>query len=495
MTHSTSSGRGVIRTRIAPSPTGYLHIGNARAALFSYLYAKKHGGTFILRIEDTDIARSKKEYEDDIFREFAWLGIHPDEGPEQGGPYGPYRDSERGESTRRALEKLLNEKKAFYCFHEKSELAASEGSAEGKFEAHVCSYRELSRAEAEAKIQNGEQGIIRFKNDSRETISFSDLVRGAVSFEAPLLGDFSLARTIDQPLYNFAVTIDDAEMKISHVIRGEDHIANTPKQILIQRALGYPEPQWAHLPLILGSDRAKLSKRHGATSVKEFREAGYLPEALINFLAFLGWNPGGDRELFSLEELAKEFDLDRVQKSGAIWNQEKLGWFNAEYIRRRDRVSLVPLAQPFLQQKFPDHIISTNNVEAALFLEQSRLVKLADIGEESALLFREPEYDTALLRWKDMTDEDVRAALHRAGDLVETIPGKLFADAVSFEDRRAGIEKHFFDALGAGSKGKILWPLRVALSGKKASPGPFEIITVLNRETAIHRIHRAIAKL
>ena len=484
-----------IRTRIAPSPTGWLHIGNARAALFNYLFAKKHGGVFVLRIEDTDTARSKKEYEEDIFKEFRWLGFHFDEGPEDDGPYGPYRDSERGESIRKALEKLLNEEKAFYCFHEKSELAASEGSAEGKFEAHICSYRELSLADAEAKLEEGERGIIRFKNDSHETISFKDLVRDEVSFEAHLLGDFSLARAIDEPLYNFAVTIDDAEMKISHVIRGEDHIANTPKQILIQRTLGYPEPQWAHLPLILGSDRSKLSKRHGATSVKEFREAGYLSEALVNFLALLGWNPGSDRELFSLEELAKEFDLDRVQKSGAIWNQKKLDWFNAEYIRQRDRASLAPLAQPFLEKKFPDQTLSESDTDGALFLEQPRLTKLADIGEESGLLFVEPEYDAVLLRWKDMADEEVRASLTQAKELLESIPDEVFTGRTPLEDRRAAIEKHFFDALGEGSKGKILWPLRVALSGKKASPGPFEIIAVLGREKSLERIQRAIEKL
>lgn len=477
-----------IRTRIAPSPTGRLHIGTARTALFNYLFAKKHGGTFVLRIEDTDLERSDRAFEDDILAGFAWLGIQPDEGPAEGGPFGPYRQSERLDTYETHLHQLLDAEKAFYCFHSASELAASGGTAEGKiFAPHVCEHRDVPRSEAEQRIAAGERAIIRFRNERAREVVFADAIRGDIKSDATLLGDFSLAKDLRTPLYNFAVVVDDHLMQVSDVIRGEDHISNTPKQLLIQEALGFPRLRYAHLPLILGPDRAKLSKRHGSTTVREFREQGYLPEALVNFLALLGWNPGTERELFSLEELTGEFDLARVQKSGAIWNQQKLDWFNNQYIQKYDRAELVKAAQPFLQKKFPERAIFETDVEAALTLERSRLKRISDIGDDSEFLFREVAYDSELLRWKEMSLDEVKTSLSRSREIVAGIGETPF--------RAEDLEATFLAAIGAGDKGDLLWPLRVSLSGKKTSPGPFAIMAVLGKGETLRRIDRAVEKI
>jgi len=477
-----------VRTRFAPSPTGRLHIGGARSALFNYLFAKKHGGVFVLRIEDTDLERSDRKFEEDILDSFEWLGIRPDEGPREGGPFGPYRQSERISTYETYLRQLLESGKAFFCFHTASGLAASEGNAEGKiFAPHICEHRAMARADAERRIAAGERAIIRFRNEPQREIVFADAVRGDIRTDSSLLGDFSLAKDLQTPLYNFAAVIDDHEMEISDVIRGEDHISNTPKQLLIQEVLGFPHPHYAHLPLILGPDRSKLSKRHGSTTVHEFREQGYLPEALVNFMALLGWNPGDERELFSLDELAHEFDISRVQKSGAVWNPEKLDWFNGEYIRKYDRDALVRIAQPFLQQKFPERPISNADTNAALALERSRLRKVSDIGNDSAFLFREIVYGPELLAWKEMSAGEVKASLERSQGIVAGMEGAMF-DA-------GALEAAFLAAIGAGDKGSVLWPLRVALSGKKTSPGPFAIMAILGKGETLRMISRAIEKL
>ena len=289
-----------LRVRIAPSPTGPLHIGTARTALFNYLFAKKHNNSFILRIEDTDLERSDSKYEKDIIDGLKWLGIEWDE---------LYKQSKRTKTYEKYLKKLLDSGHAY------------------------------------------EDEIIWFKNPKKKVV-FDDLIRGRVEFDSSLFDDFSIAKDLKTPLYNFAVVIDDYEMKISHVIRGEDHISNTPKQILIQEALGLPAPNYAHLPLILGPDKTKLSKRHGAVSIIDYKEQGYLPEALINFMALLGWSaqggPGNDRELFSVKELIKEFSLEKIQKGGAIFNIEKLDWFNGHYIRQLSLDKLTEMCTPYL---------------------------------------------------------------------------------------------------------------------------------------------------
>ena len=494
-----------IRVRIAPSPTGALHVGNARAGLFNYLFAKKYGGAFVLRIEDTDLERSDKKYESDIFEGYRWLGITPDESPEIGGPYGPYRQTERTGTYRKHLERLLAGGSAFYCFHSEREL---EEEKEKLLEAkrpplHMCEYRTMDPDEAGLLAEAKPDYIIRFKTPAGRTITFHDLIRGDVSFASDTLGDFSIAKKLDVPLYHFAVVVDDEEMRISHVIRGEDHIANTPKHILLIEALGFHTPIYGHLPLLLGTDRSKLSKRHGATSVIEYREAGYLPEALFNFMALLGWNPGGEQEILTREEIIEKFSLEHVQKSGAIFDVQKLDWMNGEYIRAKSVKELTELCRPYLEDFLTPSIpikhsdilenvgmfngrIPDEYLEKVIALEQPRLKKLSEIGERAEYFFRMPKYENDLLRWKKMTDAEMVASLEQAEILIAKIPD----DAPKNE-----IEKVFLDNIGTGDRGALLWPLRVALTGKKASPGPFEIIEILGKKEVIKRIRLAKEKL
>src|SRR3989344_5005500 len=321
-----------VRTRIAPSPTGYLHVGTARTALFNFLFARHHGGEFILRIEDTDIERSEAKFEDDIVAGLKWLGIDWDDKIT--------RQSERIDIYEKYLKTLLADGMAFYCPHSQAELDEErKKQAANKFSPqHTC----------DARGKKLEKGLIRFKNDTEKTVKFKDEIRGEIEFDPALLGDFSFAKDLRTPLYNFAVVVDDATMEISHVIRGEDHISNTPKQILLEEALGLQQPIFAHLPLILGKDRSKLSKRHGATSVIDYKNGGYLPDALFNFMALLGWNPGTEQEIFSKEELIKIFSIDRVHGSGAIFDMTKLDWMNGEYIRHKSPRELLKLARPHL---------------------------------------------------------------------------------------------------------------------------------------------------
>ncbi|MDO8600877.1 MAG: glutamate--tRNA ligase [bacterium] len=474
-----------VRVRIAPSPTGPLHIGTARTALFNYLFAKKFGGHFILRIEDTDLERSDKKYEKDIFDGLAWLGIDADESPEKGGKYGPYRQSERIGTYKKYLGKLLADGAAFYCLHSEQELSAEKETlmAEKKPLAHWCEFRDVPLADAETKL--GQSHVIRFKTPHNQKIVFKDIIRGELSFDSELIGDFSIAKDIDVPLYNFAVVIDDAEMKISHVIRGEEHISNTPKQLLLMVALGFEKPGYAHLPLILGTDRSKLSKRRGATSVIDYKNEGYLPEALFNFMALLGWNPGDEREILSKEELKNEFSLEKIQKSGAIFDITKLDWMNGEYIRKKSTEDLVALCLPYLEKIIAPELLHATSykLQTIIALEQPRLKKLSEIGERVEYFFKQPEYDKELLRWKKMSDTDISASLEKSEKIITQFKSTI---------TKTEIEKEFLKEIGDGDKGIILWPLRVALTGKKASPSPFEILEIMERDVALERI--AIAK-
>lgn len=472
----------MIRTRIAPSPTGNLHIGTARTALFNYLFAKKLGGSFVVRIEDTDLERSDKKYEKNILDGLVWLGIEADESPIVGGPYGPYRQSERTASYTGYLQKLLETGHAFYCFHSAKELEDEKNNLLKikKPPIHLCEYRNMDSSEAEIFKEVQGDYVIRFKNHVGKKISFLDLIRGELSFETDLMGDFSIAKRLDVPLYNFAVVIDDFEMEISHVIRGEDHLANTPKQILLQEALGLPRPKYAHLPLILGSDRSKMSKRHGETSVNEYRQVGYLPETLFNFMSLLGWNSGDEKEIMNKEEIILKFSLDKVHKSGAIFDVVKLDWMNGEYIRKMDIKNLVEAAKTYL----PKNSAGKEYISKVLAVEQPRLKKLSEITEKTDYFFKMPDYDKNLLSWKNMAEEEVTESLNLAKNIL--LENKDLQD----------IEKFFLEtAAKMGDRGRLLWPLRVALSGKKASASPFEILSVLGNDRALKRIHNALDKL
>ncbi|MGB9598709.1 MAG: glutamate--tRNA ligase, partial [Minisyncoccales bacterium] len=458
-----------IRTRIAPSPTGPLHIGTARSALFNYLFAKQNKGDFILRIEDTDLERSDPRFEKDIIEGLLWLNIIWDEGP--------YHQSERKEIYKKNIEMLLEEGKAFYCPHSKEELAREKEEQIKRKEAprHECEYK--------IKKQKSKKGIIRLATP-KKIVEFTDLIRGKIKFDTSLLGDIAIAKDKQTPLYNFAVVIDDFEMKISHVIRGEDHISNTPKQILIQEALGIrKQPYYAHLPLVLGVDRSKLSKRHAPVSISEYRKSGYLPEAIVNFIALLGWNPGTDQEIFSLEELVKKFDLRRVQKGGAVFNIQRLNWLNGIYIRKKTPQELTDL---LLKEGFlrPADSFPKSYLEKVVALEQSRLVKLSEVEELTEYFFKKPVYPKTLLQWKsNQSFEEIKVHLDKILNLI--------FDIAEGDFKKEKIKASIWSYAEEKGRGDVLWPMRVALTGKDKSPDPFEIAEVLGKEETVKRLEAA----
>jgi len=504
---------GTVRVRIAPSPTGFMHIGLARTALFNYLFAKKHQGVFILRIEDTDIERSRQEYEKDIIDNLEWLGIPPDEGPIAGGEYGPYRQSEKKEVYKEYLERLIAEKKAYFCFCLEEDLKAHRQylMSIGQAPRYSGKCANLSEKEVKKKIAEGKKPVIRFRVPAQKIV-FEDMIREKVEFDTGLIGDIIIAKDFYYPLYNFAVVIDDFNMKISHVIRGEEHLSNTPKQILIQEALGFPQLKYAHLPLVLGPDKSKMSKRHGSVAVRDYKEAGYLPETMINFLAFLGWNPGTEREIFSLASLNKEFSLDRVQKGGAVFNIQRLDYLNGFYIRQKSIDELVKVCIPYLvranlitsqkpevleQIKFKvnqtSEEISLDNLKRIISIYQQRLRKISEIAKLTDFFFKEKlEYEKDLLRWKKMEDSEIVKTLDKLTEIFDKIKDsdfnkgnldKLLQEKAEEFNRKIGKK--------AEDKGYLLWPLRVALTGKKASAGPFEIAEILGKEKVLARIKEA----
>ncbi len=531
------SESGEVRVRFAPSPTGFLHIGSSRTALFNFLFAKKYQGRFILRIEDTDKERSKKEFEDDIIKNLKWLGIEWDEGPtgegrKENGNYGPYYQSERQDIYKKYLEQLLKEDKAYYCFCSPEELEAKKQDqiSRGLPPRYDGKCSNIPKEEAKKRLEDGEPAVIRFRMP-KEKVSFNDAIRGKVEFDASLFGDIVIAKNLETPLYNFAAVVDDFEMKISHVIRGEDHISNTPKQILLQRALGFNQPTYAHLPLILGPDHSKLSKRHGAMSVAEYKKMGYLPEAIINFLAFLGWNPGTEREIYSLSSLIKDFSLEKIQKSGAIFNTKKLDFLNGFYIRQKPLKTITRLSLPYLikenliqtidEQKNTisnynklyfkisetGEKISFDNLEKIISLYHERMKKISEISELANFFFKKSlTYPKELLIWKNSSFEKTKEAIKILLDILLRIEKDNWKEEtlkniflINQENKTNGRkqenifisqQKNIF-LNGKIDRGKLLWPFRVALSGKKASPGPFEIAEILGKEKTLKRVEEA----
>ncbi|MBI5742309.1 MAG: glutamate--tRNA ligase [Candidatus Niyogibacteria bacterium] len=462
-----------IRTRIAPSPTGMFHIGTARTALFSWAYARQNGGEFILRIEDTDLERSEQRFEDDIVGGLKWLGLDWDN-------EGIIRQTERLDIYEKCLNKMLAEGTAFWCAHSPEELAKERDRQMQNKEAlrHICEFR---NGGGEAG-----NGIIRIKNDALEKIIWRDLIRDEVAFNPQTLGDFSLAKALRVPLYNFAVVVDDHDMEISHVIRGEDHIPNTPKQILIQRALGFEAPVYAHLPLILGKDRSKMSKRDGATAVSDYRKEGFLPEAMFNFISYLGWHPEGDHDILTREEFLKKFSLDRVQKGGAIFDLDKLLWINKEYIKKMPLEQVGESALEFLPEEWRTHAEHEPQFWRAIVgLERERLAKLSEIVGHVDHYFKTPAYDKEILRWKGKQEfSDIARHL---GWLIEMLT-PLADTKWSKEVLKAKIMPYAEE----NGRGDVLWPMRVSLCGKKNSPGPFELAAVLGRAETLLRIQKAL---
>jgi glutamyl-tRNA synthetase len=474
-----------IRLRMAPSPTGLFHIGNARVFLFNWIVAKQQKGKLILRIEDTDKERSKIEYENDIIESLKWLGIDWDEGIDIGGEFGSYRQSERKEIYKKYLKQLIEEDKAYYCFCSSEELEEKKKKniEEGKPIIYDECCRRVEKKEAEKRIENGEKFVIRLKMLDKK-ISFNDLIKGKIEVDLSLIGDIVIAKNFDFPLYNFVVVIDDYLMKISDVIRGEDHISNTPKQLAIYEAFNWESPRFAHLPLILSSDKSKMSKRHGSVSVSDYRKEGYLPEALFNFLIYLGWHPKeeigkGIEEILSKEEIIKKFKIERVQSSGAIFNQEKLDWINGEYIKKLKEEEILEKTIPFLDNKF-EKFINSEKLKKTILLQQLRLKKLSEINELIEYFFYLPDYNKKLLFWKNISEKELK-------DNLQFLHNKL-SQLKENEFKEENLKNILMKEAEERGKGELLWSLRVALSGKEKSNTPFEIMEVLGKEEVLGRI-------
>lgn len=465
-----------VRVRFAPSPTGFLHIGGVRTALFNWLFARHEGGKFILRIEDTDKQRSERRFEEDILKNLEWLGITWDEEPA--------RQSERLDIYEKHLKNLLENHKAYYCFCTPEELEDEYQAqmSQGLVPKYSGKCRSLTTEHIAVKRLKA-PGVIRFRMRDH-VVSFSDMIRGKVEFNTALFGDIIIAKSLREPLYNFASVIDDADMKISHVIRGEEHLSNTPKQIMLQEALNLPTPKYAHLPLILGADKKKLSKRVLTNSLNDYRAQGYLPGAIINFLMLLGWHPSDDKEVFTVPEMVAAFSIKRVQKAGAIYNPEKLDWFNAMHIRALSDKELAGYLQPFIPEAWNANM---GRLLRAIATTKERMKNLADFRKEAEFIFSIAEYPASMLAWKN-------ASATKTAALLEHVLGVLNKDAGdAFPSEHATTE--LMEYAAQEGRGDVLWPLRVSLSGRENSPGPAELLRILGKSESVKRVSEAIQKI
>jgi nondiscriminating glutamyl-tRNA synthetase len=474
------------RVRFAPSPTGYLHIGGARTALFNFLYARQKQGTFILRIEDTDLQRSSKESEEVIIRDLQWLSIEWDEGVGKGGDYGPYRSTERLHIYKEYVEKLLEEGKAYYCYCTPEELEQQRKQLleKGEMPRYTGKCREMTRKEREALEARGLKPVIRFKVPQNQTISVNDLIRGKVEFDSSGIGDFVIVKSNGIPVYNFAVVIDDHLMKITNVIRGEEHLSNTPRQILIYKALGFELPKFAHVPLILGKDRTKMSKRHGSTWVEHYRDQGYLPDAIVNFLALLGWSPEGEQEFFTIEELVEQFSFDRVAKNPAIFDIDKLNWMNSHYIKKSPLDKITRLCVPYL---IDAGFIQEDEVEAKF----EWLKQVVETVRESLTVLSEIPAKTEIFFKDKISLEEENVHILKREHVKELI--NAFLKLLDETDRHIddNLAKQIFKKVQktTGVKGKNLYmPMRIMLTGKTHGPELFKVCSIMGKERLIKRL-------
>ncbi|HEX2062739.1 MAG TPA: glutamate--tRNA ligase [Thermoanaerobaculia bacterium] len=480
------------RVRFAPSPTGYLHVGGARTALFNWLYARRHGGVFILRIEDTDAERSSWEMVGGILEGMKWLGLDWDEGPEVGGPHAPYFQSERLERYRTMAERLVSEGHAYYCYcssdrlREERERAEAGGEA-WKYDRACLALAPQRVAEFEA---TGVARAIRFKVPEGVT-RFDDAVHGAIEFEHANIEDFVILRSDGFPTYHLSVVVDDVDMRITHVIRGDDHISNTPKHVLLFGAFGFPAPRFAHVPLILGADKKRLSKRHGATSVTEYRRLGYLPEAMSNFLALLGWSPGDDRELMSRDELVEAFSLEGISGGNAVFNTEKLDWMNGQYIARLSAEELAGRVEPLLHDAglWPAQPTRDQRefLQRVLALLRPRAKRLTDFVEQARPFLAdtvEYERDAVEKHLAATGLDDHVAALVTALRTVTPFDESHVEAAVRGTASERGLKA-----------GSLIHATRVAVTGRTTSPGLFEVLALLGRERTVDRLNRLHAFL
>lgn len=473
------------RLRFAPSPTGNLHIGTLRTALFNWIYSKSVGATLVLRIEDTDLSRSQSEYETNINQGLAWLDLSMDEGPAQGGAYGPYRQSERIQLGyyHAAANRLLAEGHAYRCFCTEAELTQEREAAEAEKRPYTYSgkCRRLTSDEVIAKQDAQIPSVVKFAIPEGAPVRVVDIIRGDIDFERSLIGDFVLIKSDQTPSYNFAVVVDDGMMAVTQVVRGEDHISNTPKQILLFEALGYPVPRFAHLPMILGPDKSKLSKRHGATGITEYRDQGFLPEAMFNYLVLLGWSSPDSKEIMTRDEIVERFTLDRISKSGAVFDITKLKWMNGQYIRSKSSTQLMESVIPFLSPSVHTALqaLGAVQMETAIYSIRDNLEVLTDCNrflEVYAIDVSEFEVRVSDYLFTE-TDGAVVQSLHRhltelanwSIEAIESVIGAIVTEL----------------ALG---KGKVYKPIRVATSGFQSGPHLSELIWVLGRATVLSRL-------
>jgi len=482
-----------VRVRFAPSPTGFAHIGNMRNAVFDWLLARHTGGGFILRIEDTDRARLVPGALEEIYESLRWLGAMWDEGPEVGGPNGPYFQSERLDIYSRYAQQLLEQGDAYYCFCTTERLAEMRKEQEaGKQPTRydrLC--LSLSPDEVEEKLGEGLCGVLRFKVPSEGRTAFTDLVRGGIAFENRLLDDFVIIKSDGYPTYHFASVVDDYLMEITHVIRSEEWISSTPKHILLYNAFGWEPPKFVHPPLILGPDRTKLSKRHGAVRFLDYKERGFLPEAMLNFITLLGWSPGGERELFPVRELIDRFSIEGIVDHPVIFDIQKLEWMNGVYIREADIGRLTQLCLPYLQEAglvpekpTRDELDYTRKVVA---LEQERLKVLSEIVESARFFFEaEPEYEEkGVKKWlgRDYMPDLLRRLIARVEELTD-----FTVEGIEKAVREAGEEMGL-------SGGQVIHPVRMAVTGRTVGPGLFETMAVLGKDRNLFRLNRTLGML
>ncbi len=489
-----------IRVRFAPSPTGYMHVGNFRTALYTYLFAKKTGGDFILRIEDTD----QKRYVQDALKKLIdiinWAGFEYSEGVfiENGrvlqkGDFEPYIQSERLDIYKKYAQQLIENGTAYYCFctPERLEEMRNEQTARKQAPMYDRCCLNLNKEEIKKRIVAGEPHVIRQKINTEGFTEYIDAIRGKVSIKNELLDDQILMKSDGYPTYNFANVVDDHLMEISHVLRGEEYVSSTPKYIQLYQNFGWDVPQFAHLPLLLNMDKSKLSKRQGDVAVEDYIKKGYLKEAIINFIALLGWNPGegSTQEIFSMPELIEKFELAKVHKAGAVFDLKKLDWLNAQYIKKMNADELYENALPFFEKK--DFYInafeekkSEEYLKKILTIERDRLNNFSEVGESNKFFFQDINYDKELLRWKKNTNEEIRQALEIAKEVLEKI---------SEEDwTRENLEKVLLESAGE-KRGDLLFPLRACLTGEQKSPSPFECAWVIGKNESLKRIENAIA--
>ncbi|MBI2428973.1 MAG: glutamate--tRNA ligase [Ignavibacteriales bacterium] len=475
-----------VRVRFAPSPTGYLHVGGLRTALYNFLFAKKNNGTFILRIEDTDQSRKVEGATENLIATLQWAGIEFDEGPGKDGHHGPYIQSQRLTLYTEYAEQLVAGGKAYYCFctSERLEEVRKQQSAQGidpKYDGHC---RAIPIDEAKKRVNDGESYVVRMRVPDQGEVKFSDMIRGEVTIQNKSLDDQVLMKSDGFPTYHLAVVVDDHLMEISHVVRGEEWLPSTPKHVLLYQYFGWELPKFAHLPLLLNPDKSKLSKRQGDVAVEDYRAKGYLKEALVNFVAFLGWNPGDEREIFSLDDLINEFSFERVGKSGAVFNIEKLNWMNQQHIKVRTNEDLLPLVKPLVQEK--GWTVSDEYLLHVIGLMKERVVVMNDFISACSYFYEDPSaYDeTARAKnWKPESSGHVSI-------LCEKLETLTSFDAPSIESALRSVSEEL--KIGAG---KLIHPLRLALSGVSNGPSLFHMAEVLGKETVARRIKLALERL